>query len=241
MSSSERINMWQSGKLQQRLEKGTMCTKRWCKRKFVPSGFLPCWLRSTTFSKKVSSQLKKDMLLKVMTFFTVLTCKESWFHHFGNKTTEQGMASHDTAPPPPKKKPKTRPSVHKTMRTVFLGWWKHTGQVFATLGNHQCWLLPSDTSEASSCIVWQTSREEKDHPATQKHMAPHCLSLHAEATEKGLWTSLPSTQQSRPNRSNYHGFRFTKDKMQGQHCVTNEAVHKAIHHCLWTAETVFHC
>lgn len=119
MSSSERINAWQSGKLQQRLEKGTMCTKRWCKRKFVPSGFLPCWLRSTTFSKKVSSQLKKDMLLKVMTFFTVLTCNESWFHHFGNKMTEQGMASHDTAPPPPKKSQKQGPQCIRQWELFF--------------------------------------------------------------------------------------------------------------------------
>jgi len=83
--------------------------------------------------------------------------------------------------------------------------------------------------------------EEKDHPTTQQCIGPNCSSAHAKVSEEELWTSPPSTQQSRPNYSNYHWLEFIKDKIQGQDHMTCEVVQEAIHHCLLIAETEPHC
>ena len=126
------------------------------------------------------------------------------------------------------------------MGTVF---WVAEGCIlveFLSRGNHRCCWLLSDAPEALSCISWQTSREETDHPATQRTVH-HTAALCMEKIQKNNWELLPHSPYSLDLAPfYYHLFSFIKDLMCSQNSVTDKAVQEAFWY-LWTAEMEFYC
>jgi hypothetical protein len=132
---------------------------------------------------------------------------------------------------PKKTKLKTVLSAHKTMGTAF---WD-VGRFFTTSGMLQCYLLPTDVPEVSSCTVWQTTRKENDHPATWQHMTPQWSSVQGEDSEEQVTTSAPSTAfYSRPNPPRLPSFWIQK----GSDARPALSLENHPHH-LWTDEMVF--
>jgi hypothetical protein len=95
------------------------------------------------------------------------------------------MASHITH----EKEAKTMPAACKMMGTVF---WDATGciLVFATRGNQQCCLLPSDTQQAALFTAGQMSME--------RIILQHHFSMCGEAFKRTAGNFYPSTIQSGP-------------------------------------------
>jgi hypothetical protein len=67
VSSSERTDVWQSNKWQQRLDWGTMWSRMWWKvwdtRKFLSAVFLICWWRSINLNKEMFPQIWLNRML----------------------------------------------------------------------------------------------------------------------------------------------------------------------------------
>jgi hypothetical protein len=104
--------------------------------------------RVQTSVKKVFSQLLEHFVTEGSNFFhNILTCGERWFHHFDLETKQESTECHHTSPK--NTELKTMPSAHKTVGTAF----QDVGRFFTTSGMLQCYLLPTDVPEASSCTA----------------------------------------------------------------------------------------
>jgi hypothetical protein len=162
--------------------------------------------RAHTSVKGVFSHLLENFVTEGSNFLhSIVTCGESWFHHFHLETKQESTECHHTICK--NTKLKTIPSAHKTVETAF----RDVGRFFPTSGMLQCYLLPTDVPETSSCTAWQTSREENDHPATWQHMTPQCLSVQGEDSEEQVETFAPSTTlHSRPNPPRLPSFQIHK-------------------------------
>jgi len=162
MSSSEKIDVWQ--------ENGsTECNRVLCGSEDSGKFGIPrslCTLGSSladggaqTSVKKYSSNCCNDMPSKWQ-----LSSKhhneERLAENFDFKTIWQSMESYHTTLPN-KISSKQFPQPVKPWTLSFECWRMHTGQVYTTWRNHQCCSLPSYDPEASTCTVWQMSREGK--------------------------------------------------------------------------------
>jgi hypothetical protein len=160
MSSSDRLIMWQSGKRKQRLEEGTMWSKRqwklWGTRKLVPTGFASCWQRSTNFKKKKNLPTITGIVCSWRRLSSQ-NCDRLWrlvsSLQSGKRMRQHGMALHNTA--------KEKGADNNLFSlwghaNCLLGCWKMCiSKVFGIEGNHQCCSLPLQPPETLSPTVWR--------------------------------------------------------------------------------------
>lgn len=177
---------------------------------------------------QISQQLKARCSTEKEAFFErIVTCDETWIHHYEPESKRQSLEWKHTSSPT-RKKFKTQPSAGKVMLTLF---WDSQGPIFCDFledqrtinSQYYCNMLENKVKPAI-----RTKRRgllTKGVILLHDNARPHTAQITQQCIQKLGWEILPHPPYS-PDLapSDYHMFGPLKEALRGKKFRSNEEV-----------------
>jgi len=177
---------------------------------------------------QISQQLKIRYSTEGEGFFKrIVTCDETWIHHYEPESKRQSIEWKHTASPT-RKKFRTQSSADKVMLTVF---WDFQGPIYCDFLEGQRTINSQYYSDILENKIRPAIRTKRRGLLTEgvillhDNARPHTAQLTKEKLQKLRWEILPHPPYS-PDLapSDFHLFGPLKEGLRGKHFQSNEEV-----------------